>query len=610
MTNPLNFFRPATIISALPDAITNGTTADASEVTANFNHIVAQVNANAAQLSLTPQLASANSFTARQSGVAAGLPANFPIATQVQDWVFNTLTSTLGTNTITARCATLAVGALANGQVFTFVPSQTNTGPVTLNPDGLGATTVFMSGTNVTTSQIVRDVPVAVRYQSPNFHVIGASDGISKTLFDAAGDLIIGTAADTAGRLAIGAAYRRLAVNAGATAPEWVADSQNTVIQAAGDMLYGTMSSTVARLPIGSALQLMRVNSGATAPEWSAQDPTKVQLQNSAYLTLTSTLGTNTITARCAALTIGALADGQIFTFVPSQTNTGPVTLNPDGVGAATIFSNGTNVTSGQLVRDVPMAVRYQSPIFHLIGGADITGKNNTWTKAQRGAYVALTSSGASIAVDLSLSNNFTHTLTENTTLAAPSNVVPGQSGVIEFTQHASAAKTLAYNSFWRMGTGVGLTISTTLGSVNEFCYVVDSSGAFATCSMQVAVAAAFAAGPGFSASFLSAEQVITAGGALTIAHGLGAAPRLLQVYIKCLSAELGYSVGDFLSVNSAPVSNSTADNFGYSLVFDATNLTIRWGSNANVLIVNRKDTGAGSGIDATKWGAYFGAWA
>jgi len=487
------FLRLPTIISALPDAITNGTTADASEVTANFNHIVAQVNANAAQLSLTPQLASANTFTARQSGVSATLPANFPIATQVQDWAFNTLTSTLGTNTITARCATLTIGALANGQVFTFVPSQTNTGPVTLNPDGVGAAAIFLGGTNVTSGQIVKDLPIAVRYQSPRFHVVGgeAVDAIKESLIDAAGDLIIGTAANTAARLAIGAAYRRLAVNAGATAPEWVADTQNTVIQAAGDLLYGTMSSTIARLGIGTALQLLRVNAGATAPEWSDQDPSKVQLQNSAYLSLTSTLGTNTITARCAALTIGSLTNGQIFTFVPSQTNTGPVTLNPDGAGAAAIFFGGTNVTSGQIVRDVPLAVRYESPRFHVIGGADdlIYSTAHTWTKAQRGAYVALTSSGASIAVDLSLANNFNHTMTENTTLAAPTNAVAGQAGVIEITQHASAAKTLAYNAFWKWDSGTSVAISATVGSVNVLCYVVGSTGAFATCTMQTAVA-------------------------------------------------------------------------------------------------------------------------
>ena len=104
----------------------------------------------------------------------------------------------------------------------------------------------------------------------------------------------------------------------------------------------------------------------------------------------------------------------------------------------------------------------------------------NTWTKAQRGAYVSLTSTSASTSIDLSLSNNYYHTLTENTTLAVPTNIVAGQSGVIEFKQHASSAKTLAVNAFWHMPSGWALT--STLNGKNLLTYVIDSLGTFAWC--------------------------------------------------------------------------------------------------------------------------------
>ena len=42
-----------------------------------------------------------------------------------------------------------------------------------------------------------------------------------------------------------------------------------TLVDAAGDLLVGTAADTVARLPLGSALQVLRVNAGATAPEWA-----------------------------------------------------------------------------------------------------------------------------------------------------------------------------------------------------------------------------------------------------------------------------------------------------------------------------------------------------
>lgn len=43
-----------------------------------------------------------------------------------------------------------------------------------------------------------------------------------------------------------------------------------SLVDAAGDLLVGTAADTVARLPLGTALQVLRVNAGATAPEWAA----------------------------------------------------------------------------------------------------------------------------------------------------------------------------------------------------------------------------------------------------------------------------------------------------------------------------------------------------
>lgn len=109
------------------------------------------------------------------------------------------------------------------------------------------------------------------------------------------------------------------------------------------------------------------------------------------------------------------------------------------------------------------------------------------WTKAQRGQVTPLTSSSGSIAINLEDSNNFSHTLTEDTTLAAPSNPVAGQSGFITITQHASSAKTLAFNDFWRTPNGTPLAVSAVTGSVNTFTYCVNSTS-MATCAMGVDV--------------------------------------------------------------------------------------------------------------------------
>lgn len=98
------------------------------------------------------------------------------------------------------------------------------------------------------------------------------------------------------------------------------------------------------------------------------------------------------------------------------------------------------------------------------------------FSKAQRGTAVSLTSSTNSIASDFSLANNFTHTFTENTTLANPTNLVAGQSGVIVFTQHASSPKTLAFGSYWKFSGGSAPSVTATNSAVDVLAYYVESS--------------------------------------------------------------------------------------------------------------------------------------
>lgn len=167
----MNFFQPPVIVGTLPNTIANGQTADATPLMADLNYIVNQVNANAAPLATSALTNAANSFTQPQSGVAATQPANFPIATQVQNQVFNTLTSTLGTNTITARVASLSLGAYAVGQIFSFIPTQQNSGAASLAIDGLAAVPIFQYGTNLIGGEIRPLIQSGVRYDGSVFHL-------------------------------------------------------------------------------------------------------------------------------------------------------------------------------------------------------------------------------------------------------------------------------------------------------------------------------------------------------------------------------------------------------------------------------------------------------
>ena len=99
-----------------------------------------------------------------------------------------------------------------------------------------------------------------------------------------------------------------------------------------------------------------------------------------------------------------------------------------------------------------------------------------SFTKAQRGTPVALTD-GATIAVDMSLGNNFSVTLGGNRTLGDPTNVTAGQSGVIVVTQDGTGSRTLAYaGTKFKFAGGTAPTLTTTAAAVDVLAYYCESA--------------------------------------------------------------------------------------------------------------------------------------
>lgn len=98
-----------------------------------------------------------------------------------------------------------------------------------------------------------------------------------------------------------------------------------------------------------------------------------------------------------------------------------------------------------------------------------------TFSVAQRGAITALTD-GTTITPDFAAANNFSVTLGGNRTLANPTNLTAGQSGVIVITQDGTGSRTLAYGSYWKFPSGTAPTLTTTASYVDVLCYYVESS--------------------------------------------------------------------------------------------------------------------------------------
>lgn len=99
----------------------------------------------------------------------------------------------------------------------------------------------------------------------------------------------------------------------------------------------------------------------------------------------------------------------------------------------------------------------------------------NLWSKGQAGAIVTL-ADAATVAVDLSLANNFKVTLAGNRTLGNPSNIVAGQSGIIAVTQDATGSRTLAFGAYWKFPGGVAPTLTTAVNSIDNIAYYVETT--------------------------------------------------------------------------------------------------------------------------------------
>ena len=81
--------------------------------------------------------------------------------------------------------------------------------------------------------------------------------------------------------------------------------------------------------------------------------------------------------------------------------------------------------------------------------------------------------------------------------------------------------------------------------------------------------------------TFTSSDQTVAIDTRLEIAHSLGAKPSLVQVTLKCTTANANYSVGDEILWGG---SRNSVTNNGVNFFFNATNISIIQGDNIDVL--------------------------
>lgn len=88
-----------------------------------------------------------------------------------------------------------------------------------------------------------------------------------------------------------------------------------------------------------------------------------------------------------------------------------------------------------------------------------------------------------------------------------------------------------------------------------------------------------------------------------TFAHGLSAAPQEIFAWLVCKEEELGYAVGDHVSIGGSRDGDASRELTMWS---DATNIHVTCGGN---IVVGTKTSGyTNTVIDPTKWNIYIGA--
>ena len=165
---------------------------------------------------------------------------------------------------------------------------------------------------------------------------------------------------------------------------------------------------------------------------------------------------------RCYVVESGALTSTQV------DTSTLAALASPTftGTPAAPTAAVGTNTTQ------LATTAYVQAEVGQSIQAYDVdTAKTDvaqSFTKGQRGTPVALTDA-ASVAVDLSLGNNFTLLCTSGVgatrALANPTNAVAGQSGLITITQASGGGNALTFSSNYKFAGGSGQAPSLTTGT-------------------------------------------------------------------------------------------------------------------------------------------------
>ena len=358
---------------------------------------------------------------------------------------------------------------------------------------------------------------------------------------------------------------------------------------------------------------------------------------------LTGVAGTNTITA-VSAPTFLSYTTGLIFRFIAANTNTGATTININSVGAIACrqkTAGGLAAFAGHELIGGQEYEGFYDGTFFQIDSTPTSLTVNSSVIPVNGVYLSGTNK-----VGISSNSALCYQITYETGTGTPVNFINtggvgtgfppyietiGSDTNISFLYSTQGTGTHFFNTngphqsfgdvtqFAIKHTASSTNYVTVTGSAGGAPSIGTSGGDLALNSNSGNVTAptpsngdnstkiattAFVASNGgvFTKSFQSTALTMTAASGASIAHGLGGRPKFIYAYIRCLTAELNYAIGDEVPF---PIE---VNNFGVNAWSDGTS-NIRYWIATSFRLPNAT-TGGDNAITYANWQLFIRAYA